>query len=80
MPDPTLDLTRLALPDRNTVVFSRFSALAPGQSIVVTTDAPPWLLYHQLRTERLDEVAWEDVERGPERFVFRLTRVSQGQG
>ncbi len=69
-----LDLIPIGLAERNTVVSRRFAALAPGESLELILDAPPWVLYHQLRTERLDELGWELVEPGPDRYVVHLTK------
>jgi uncharacterized protein (DUF2249 family) len=32
------------------------------------------VFYHQLRTDRFGEFEWELVERGPERYVVRVTK------
>jgi uncharacterized protein (DUF2249 family) len=70
----TLDLCRVGLAERNTLVARRFAELRPGDAIEVVTDAPPWVLYHQLMTDRFGEVAWTMVESGPERWVVQLGR------
>jgi uncharacterized protein (DUF2249 family) len=71
-----LDLCNVGLAERNTLVDRRFRDLAPGGALEIVTDAPPWVLYHQLTTDRLGEFEWVLVENGPERWVVRLTRVA----
>ena len=70
----TLDLCPTGLAERSTVVFRRFDALAPGDQLDVLLDTPPWVIYHQLHTERFGEFDWQLLEPGPEQFVFRLTK------
>lgn len=70
----TIDLCRVGLAERNTLVARRFEALKGGEALELVLDSPPWVLYHQLRTERYEEFDWELVEPGPERFVVLLTK------
>jgi uncharacterized protein (DUF2249 family) len=72
----TLDLCRVGLAERNTLVARRFADLAQGATLEVITDAPPWVLYHQLTTDRFGEFAWTLRENGPERWVVELTRTA----
>lgn len=76
----TLELARVGLAERNTLVARRFESLPTGQTLAVVTDAPPWVLYHQLQTDRFGEVGWEVVEDGPERWVVHLTRTTATRG
>jgi len=70
----TLDLCDVGLAERNTLVARRYANLAVGDGFELVTDAPPWVLYHQLQTEHFQRFSWELMERGPERFVVRITR------
>lgn len=72
----TLDLCNVGLAERNTLVARRYAKLASGETFEIVTDAPPWVLYHQLQTEHLDRFEWTMIERGPDRFVVRVTRRS----
>ncbi|MCC6999958.1 MAG: DUF2249 domain-containing protein [Deltaproteobacteria bacterium] len=60
--------------ERNTLVTRRFEAAAPGQVFEVVVDCPPWVLYHQLLTERLGEFDWEVLESGPALYRVRITK------
>ncbi len=73
-PMKSIDLCPVGLAERNTLVSRRFAALGPGESLEVTVDSPPWVLYHQLRTDRFGEFEWRVLEQGPDKFVVRLTR------
>lgn len=72
----TIDLRPVGLAERNTLATRRFAALAPGDVLELVLDSPPWVLYHQLRTDRLGEFDWELAEQGPERFVVRLRKLA----
>lgn len=73
----TLDLTEVGLAERGTLVARRFDALAPGETLELVIDAPPWVLYHQLQTERFGEVVWDEREKGPERWVVHVTKTTR---
>jgi uncharacterized protein (DUF2249 family) len=70
----TLDICRVGLAERNTLATRNYAQLADGDALEVITDSPPWVVYHQLQTEHFDRFAWEVIERGPERFVVRITK------
>ena len=68
----------MGLAERNTIVSRRFAALKVGDALEIVADAPPWVLYHQLTTDRFGEFEWDLKEGGPERFVVRITRTTAG--
>ncbi len=76
----TLDLCPVGLAERNTLVARRFKVLEPGATLEILTDAPPWVLYHQLRTDCFGEFDWKLVEPGPARYVVHLTRTAANPG
>jgi uncharacterized protein (DUF2249 family) len=76
----TIDLCAVGLAERNTLVARRFEALAPGATLEIITDTPPWVLYHQLRTDWIGEFDWKVVESGRERYVVHLTRTAPAAG
>lgn len=78
MTTETVDLVRVGLAERNTLVSRRFESLPVGGSLELVTDAPPWVLYHQLRTAFFDELDWQLVESGPELYRVRLAKKAPG--
>ena len=71
----TIDLVPVGLAERNTLVARRFDSLSPGATLELVLDSPPWVLYHQLSTERFGEFDWQLIEKGPERYVVHLTKT-----
>ena len=52
-----------------------FEALRPGDHFLLVADHDPKPLHHMLRAERPEQVGWEAVEQGPDRWQARVTRV-----
>jgi uncharacterized protein (DUF2249 family) len=74
MSNETVDLRSVGLAERNTLVSRRFVALPAGASLELLTDTPPWVLFHQLKTAFFDELDWQVLEEGPERYRVWLAR------
>ncbi len=72
-----LDLRDTPRPQRHPLVFTAFDRLEEGESFVLINDHDPQPLRRQLERMREAEVAWEYIERGPEFFRIRITRVRQ---
>ncbi len=72
----TLDLTKIGLAERNTVVARRFDDIDKGDILELVTDSPPWVLYHQLTTDRLGDFEWQLVDPGPDHWVVHITRLT----
>lgn len=70
----TIDLVPVGLAERNTLVLRRFDALPDGATLELVFDAPPWVTYHQLRTDRFEQFDWQLVEPGPERWLVRILK------
>jgi uncharacterized protein (DUF2249 family)/quercetin dioxygenase-like cupin family protein len=71
-----LDLCQVPRPQLLPLVLERFDALAPGESFVLATDHNPVLLNRNLEEVRPEQVAWEHLNRGPERYRIRIRRVA----
>ena len=74
----TLDLVPVGLAERNTLVVRRFEAMPPGEELELVLDSPPWVLFHQMKTECFGRFEWQDVENGPERWVVRIRKPAAG--
>ncbi len=70
-----LDLRETPRPERHPIVFSAFDRLEEGGSFVLINDHDPQPLKRQMERMREGQVDWEYVERGPESFRIRITRV-----
>jgi len=72
-----LDLRDTPRPQRHPLVFTAFDRLAEGESFVLINDHDPQPLRRQIERMREGEVAWEYIERAPELFRIRITRVRE---
>jgi uncharacterized protein (DUF2249 family)/quercetin dioxygenase-like cupin family protein len=71
-----IDLCLLPRSERHPLVFEAFDHLAVGESIVIFNDHDPQPLRMQIEQMREGELGWEYVERGPDTFSVRLTRIA----
>ena len=74
-----LDLRDTPRPERHPLVFTAFDRLEEGESFVLINDHDPQPLRRQMERMREGEVGWEYIERGPEFFRIRITRVREEQ-
>ncbi|HWT03966.1 MAG TPA: DUF2249 domain-containing protein [Pyrinomonadaceae bacterium] len=71
-----IDLCLMERPERHPLVFAAFDRLAVGESLTIHNDHDPQPLRIQIEQMRQGEVSWEYLERGPDTFRIRLTRVA----
>lgn len=64
-PASTLDLRPVALPARASLLFSKFSALQPGETLELINEQDPQLLNEQLALRAPDLFSWHQLEQGP---------------
>lgn len=74
-----LDLRDTPRPQRHPIVFTAFDRLEEGESFVLINDHDPQPLRRQIERTREGKMAWEYIERGPECFRIRITRVPEHQ-
>ena len=75
-----INLCLIPRSERHPLVFDAFDGLAVGESFVVLNDHDPQPLRMQIEQMRKGEMGWEYVERGPEAFRVRLTRIAPPAG
>lgn len=75
-----IDLCATPRPERHPIVFAAFDRLAVGESLIIYNDHDPQPLRLQIEQMREGEMNWEYVERGPDTFRIRLTRVAPPAG
>ena len=75
-PRTTLDVRTIAPRDRHPLIFGKFDALAPGESLELVNDHDPKPLYYQFKAESQAEFSWEYLEQGPEVWRVRIGRPS----
>ena len=75
-----IDLCLMDRAERHPLVFAAFDRLAVGESFVIHNDHDPQPLRMQIEQMREGEMSWEYIERGPETFSIRITRVAPPAG
>lgn len=75
-----IDLCLMPRPERHPLVFEAFDRLAVGESFSIFNDHDPQPLRMQIERLREGEVDWEYIERGPDTFRVRLTRIAPPAG
>jgi len=70
-----LDLRDTPRPQRHPIIFDVFDRLKEGDSFVLVNDHDPQPLKRQMERMREGQVDWEYVERGPDSFRIRITRI-----
>lgn len=71
-----LDVRVISPREKHQTIFRTFDKLVNGQSFVLINDHDPKPLHYQFDAERNGEYMWEYVEKGPEVFRVRLTRIA----
>jgi uncharacterized protein (DUF2249 family)/mannose-6-phosphate isomerase-like protein (cupin superfamily) len=74
-PSEELDLRAVPRPERHPLIFSKFDALAVGDSLRLLNDHDPVPLNRQFESIRSGQATWEYIERGPSLFRIRIRRV-----
>lgn len=64
---------------KHPTIFERFDALGAGDSFVIHNDHDPVPLYYQMIAERGKVFEWEYLERGPEVYEVRITRLRKDE-
>lgn len=72
---PSIDLRTITPRDRHALVFSRFDALQPGQSLQLLNDHDPQPLRFQLDDRAFGQFEWTTLESGPAAWRVQITRI-----
>jgi len=72
---PAIDLRRITPRDRHAVVFGRFDALQPGQSLQLLNDHDPQPLRVELDDRAFGQFEWATLESGPAAWRVQITRI-----
>ena len=75
-PRTTLDVRTIAPRDRHPLIFGKFDALAPGESLELVNDHDPKPLYYQFQAELGPIFTWDYLETGPEVWKVRITKAA----
>jgi uncharacterized protein (DUF2249 family)/quercetin dioxygenase-like cupin family protein len=75
-----IDLCLMPRSERHPLVFDAFDRLEVGESFIIYNDHDPHPLRMQIMQMREGEMSWEYIERGPDTFRVRLTRIKPPAG
>jgi uncharacterized protein (DUF2249 family) len=70
-----LDLRQITPPERHKLIFEKWEALKPGETLKIINDHDPKPLRYQFEAEYTGQYQWEYDEQGPVDWVVRITRV-----
>ena len=76
MLEPQLDVRAIRKPDKHPRIFERFDALGVGESFVLINNHDPKHLRDEFEIDHPGEFGWEYMQRGPERWEIRITRLA----
>lgn len=79
MSNEVLDLRPLPPPQRHGLVFATFNALKLNDSFMLINDHDPNPLRMQMDFMHHGEMGWEYLERGPEAFRIKVTRIAEAK-
>jgi uncharacterized protein YeaO (DUF488 family)/uncharacterized protein (DUF2249 family) len=71
-----LDVRAVRKPGKHPQIFEQFNALAVGESFVLMNNHDPWHLRDEFETDHPGEFSWRYLQRGPERWEIRITRLA----
>jgi uncharacterized protein (DUF2249 family) len=71
-----LDLREIPRPQRHSLIFAKFDALAVGGSLRLLNDHDPIPLNRQFDNIRPGQALWEYIVRGPSLFRIRIRRIA----
>jgi uncharacterized protein (DUF2249 family)/quercetin dioxygenase-like cupin family protein len=75
-----IDLCMRPRSERHPLVFDAFDRLKVGESFIIYNDHDPHPLRMQITQMREGEMSWEYIERGPDTFRVRITRIKPPAG
>ncbi|ANL74518.1 SirA-like protein (plasmid) [Rhizobium phaseoli] len=73
-----IDVRVLSPVERHPRIFDTLHALAPGDSLLITSDHEPRPLHYQLETGFPGKFSWDYLEQGPDTWRVQITRQDAG--
>ncbi|WP_201766051.1 DUF2249 domain-containing protein [Nafulsella turpanensis] len=55
-------------------ILQEFDRLQEGESMVISNESNPFILYYQLLDDRGDSFSWEYLEKGPQKWRVRIRK------
>jgi uncharacterized protein (DUF2249 family)/quercetin dioxygenase-like cupin family protein len=76
MAEQRLDVRGMRKPAKHPAIFQLFDSLALGESFVLINNHDPRHLHDEFATDHSGEYDWQYLERGPEQWQIRITRLA----
>ena len=70
-----VDLRQIMPFERHKLIFEKWDALKPGETLKIINDHDPKPLRYQFEAEYKDQFQWEYDQQGPTDWVARITKV-----
>jgi uncharacterized protein (DUF2249 family) len=70
-----LDLRQIMPFERHKLIFEKWDALKPGETLKIINDHDPKPLRYQFEAEYKDQFQWEYDQQGPTDWVAKITKV-----
>lgn len=77
---PSIDVRTVPPRERHPRIFGMLGALAPGGSMLITSDHDPRPLHYQLETNFPGQFGWDYLEAGPDVWRVEIARLEGGSG
>jgi len=76
----SVDARSIAPPNRHPSIFLAFRNLAAGEAMELINDHDPRPLFYQFQAEAPGQFSWDYLERGPETWRVRISRIAKTHG
>ena len=73
-----LDLRSVTPFERRDLIFQKWGALKPGDTLQITNDHDPQPLHSQFEMLHTKEYEWEYVQKGPKDWIVNIKKVDKG--
>ncbi len=74
-----LDLRAIVPFERHDLIFQKWEALAPGETLKIINDHDPKPLHYQFDAEYKDQFEWEYLQKGPKDWMVTIKRTKAPQ-
>ena len=71
-----IDVRAIAPRERHALIFGRFDALQPGESLLIVNDHDPRPLYFQFQDRRAGQFDWTYLQSGPDLWRVQIDRTA----
>lgn len=70
-----LDLRQIVPPQRHELIFQKWDALKPGETLKIINDHDPKPLRYQFEAEFTNQFQWEYQQEGPEDWIVEIKKT-----